>query len=126
MRSHLIVAAMAIAWTVTTSIVSLAAPADGKWSGKAAPNIGTLSKCTPVMNWEWTLTNGKLAGKLEFVNDRGQSRVQPVEATVKDDGAFESGYLNPRGDQVNVTGKIGDTFTVHNPKDCGYGNIPLK
>jgi hypothetical protein len=78
------------------------------------------------MNWEWVLTGGKLTGKLEFINNSGQGRVQPVEGSVKDDGSFETSYLNPRGNKIDVSGKIGETFTVNNPRDCGYGNIPLK
>ena len=112
-----IVAAMLFAF----SAVALAQAPSGKWTGNAAPNMGDPARCTPNMAFELVVEKGKLKGKLDFGN-----RVQEVEAAVADDGKFETSFVNPNGHTVNVTGKLGDTFTVVNPIRCGYGNIPLK
>ena len=93
----------------------------GKWTGNAAPNMGDPARCTPNMAFELVVADGKLTGKLDFGN-----RIQAIEAAVAADGKFETSFVNPSGHTVNVTGKLGDTFTVVNPIRCGYGNIPLK
>ena len=100
----------------------LAAPPEGIWSGTANSNIGDTSRCRPTLKWELTSAAGKLTIRLEFVGER----VQPVEGTVGEDGSFETGYPNTRGDPVNVKGKIGESFSISNPKNCGYGELSLK
>jgi hypothetical protein len=101
--------------------LALAQAPNGKWTGNAAPNMGDPSRCTPNMAFELVVANSKLTGKLDFGN-----RVQEIEAAVKADGSFETSFVNPNGHTVNITGKLGDTFTVVNPIRCGYGKIPLK
>jgi len=103
------------------STFALAAPPSGKWTGDAAPNVGRVKKCNPKMGYELVVENGKLTGKLDF-----GTRVQAIEATVAEDGKFETSFTNPFGDPVNITGKIGDSFSVINPKHCGWGEMPLK
>jgi hypothetical protein len=100
---------------------ALAQAPSGKWTGNAAPNMGDPARCSPNMAYELVVENGKLTGKLDFGN-----RVQAIEATVSDDGKFETSFVNPFGHTLSVTGKLDDTFTVNNPIRCGYGNIPLK
>ena len=101
--------------------LAMAQAPSGKWTGNAAPNMGDPSRCTPNMAYELVVANGKLAGKLDF-----GTRVQAIEAAVAADGKFETSFVNPNGHTVNVTGRLGDAFTVVNPIRCGYGNIPLK
>jgi hypothetical protein len=103
------------------SALAMAQAPAGKWAGNAAPNMGDPARCTPNMAFELVVENGKLTGKLDF-----GTRIQAIEAAVAADGKFETSFINPSGHTVNVTGKLGDTFTVVNPIRCGYGNIPLK
>ena len=103
------------------SALAVAQAPSGKWTGKGDANMLDPSRCTPTMSFEFVVADGKLTGKLDFGN-----RVQDIEAAVSPDGKFETSFINPKGDPVNVTGKLGDTLTVVNPKRCGYGNIPLK
>jgi hypothetical protein len=103
------------------SALAIAQAPSGKWTGNAAPNMGDPSRCTPNMAFELVAEKGKLTGKLDFGN-----RIQAIEAAVAADGKFETSFVNPSGHVVNITGKLGDTFTVVNPIRCGYGNIPLK
>jgi len=103
------------------SALAVAQAPSGKWTGNAAPNMGDPARCTPNMAFEFVVTNGKLAGKLDFGN-----RVQDIEAAVKADGSFDTTFINPNGHPVQVSGKFGDTFSVVNPIRCGYGKIPLK
>jgi hypothetical protein len=103
------------------SALAMAQAPSGKWTGNAVPNVGTTSKCNPNMGYELVVDKGKLKGKLDF-----GTRVQEIEATVLDDGKFETSFINPFGHPVNITGKLGDSFSVINPKHCGWGNIPLK
>jgi hypothetical protein len=102
-------------------VLALAQAPSGKWTGNAAPNMGDPSRCTPNMAFELVAANGKLKGKLDF-----GTRVQEIEAAVKDDGSFDTTFINPNGHPVQVSGKLGDTFSVVNPIRCGYGKIALK
>lgn len=112
-----VLAAMLLAFP---AFVMAQAPS-GTWTGKAAPNMGQPDRCAPNMAYELVVANGKLKGKLDF-----GTRVQEIEAAVSTDGKFETSFINPNGHPVNVTGKLGNSFTVVNPIRCGYGNIPLK
>lgn len=101
--------------------VAMAEAPSGKWTGYAAPNIGTTSRCNPKLAFELVVENGKLTGKLDF-----GTRVQEIEAAVSPDGKFETTFVNPYGTTLKVFGKLDDVFTVVNPKWCGWGDIPLK
>jgi hypothetical protein len=101
--------------------LAMAQAPSGKWTGNAAPNLGTPSRCGANMGFELVVENGKLTGKLDFGN-----RVQEIEAAVSADGKFETTFVNPFGHTLKVFGKLDETFTVDNPIRCGYGNIPLK
>lgn len=103
------------------SAFAMAQAPSGKWTGNAAPNLGTPSRCQPNMAFELVVENGKLTGKLDF-----GTRVQEIEAAVTPDGKFETTFVNPVGHTLKVFGKLDDTFTVDNPIRCGWGNIPLK
>jgi hypothetical protein len=103
------------------SAFAVAQAPSGTWTGNAPANLGDPARCSPNMAFELVVENGKLTGKLDFGN-----RVQAIEAAVAADGKFETSFVNPFGHTVNITGKLGDTFTVVNPIRCGYGNIPLK
>jgi hypothetical protein len=124
--AHLLAAVVGLLLSVTLigSIalrISHAAGTDGKWSGSATSDIGDTRSCTPTLTYEVVVASGKLTGTLSF-----DGRVQPIEATVNEDGSFQTTYANRRGQTVNVTGKVGQTFSVNNPASCGYGNLPLK
>jgi hypothetical protein len=103
------------------SAFAMAQAPSGKWTGNAAPNIGTVSRCNPNLAFELVAENGKLTGKLDFGN-----RVQEIEAAVAPDGKFETSFVNPFGTTVKVFGKLDEAFTVVNPKWCGWGDMPLK
>ena len=103
------------------SAVAIAQAPSGKWTGNAAPNLGTPPRCAPNMAYELVVENGKLTGKLDFGN-----RIQEISADVAADGKFETTFVNPFGHTLSVTGKLDDSFTVNNPIRCGYGSIPLK
>jgi len=103
------------------SALAMAQAPSGKWTGNAAPNVGTPSRCQPNMAFELVVEGAKLAGKLDFGN-----RVQEIEATVAADGKFETTFVNPFGHTLTVSGKLDDSFSVVNPIRCGYANIPLK
>ena len=100
---------------------AMAQAPSGKWTGDAAPNLGTPSRCQPKMGYELVVENGKLKGKLDF-----GTRVQEIEAAVSPDGKFETTFVNPFGHTLKVFGKLDETFTVDNPIRCGWGDIPLK
>jgi len=103
------------------SAFAMAQAPSGKWTGDAAPNLGTPSRCQPKMGYELVVENGKLKGKLDF-----GTRVQEIEAAVSPDGKFETTFVNPFGHTLKVFGKLDETFTVDNPIRCGWGDIPLK
>lgn len=103
------------------STVAMAQAPSGKWTGSGPANLGNPARCTPTMNVELVVENGKLKGKLDFGN-----RVQDIEADVSPEGKFETTFVNPFGHTLSVTGKLGDTITVNNPIRCGYGDVPLK
>jgi len=103
------------------SALAMAQAPSGKWTGDAAPNIGTTSRCNPKLAFELVVENGKLTGKLDF-----GTRVQEIEAAVSPDGKFETTFVNPFGHTLKVFGKLDETFTVDNPIRCGWGDIPLK
>ena len=100
--------------------LALAQPS-GKWTGSVAPNVGRTHKCNPKMAYDLVVADGKVKGKLDF-----GTRVQDFEAAVAGDGKFETSFINPFGDPVNIMGQVGDKFSVINPKHCGWGDIPLK
>lgn len=114
--------ALLLAGSAVAPQALFAAPPEGKWSGTATSNIGDTSRCRPTLKWELTSAGGKLTARLDFVDER----VQPVEGTVNEDGSFETRYANTRGDPVDVKGKIGESFSISNPKNCGYGGLSLK
>ena len=103
------------------SALAMAQAPSGKWTGNAAPNIGTTSRCNPNLGFELVVQDGKLTGKLDF-----GTRVQEIAADVSPDGKFETTFVNPFGTTLNVFGKLDESFTVVNPKWCGWGDIPLK
>ena len=109
------------AMLLVSPAIALADAPSGKWTGSAAPNIGTTSRCNPKLVFELVVADGKLTGKLDF-----GTRVQEIEATVSPDGKFETTFVNPYGTTLEVFGKLDEAFTVVNRKWCGWGDMPLK
>lgn len=116
----------AIVGALCAGIFALTAPAwaqglSGKWQGTAEPNIGRTSSCDPTLKWTISVANGKLTGGLTF--PRG---TVPIKADVAPDGTFATSYKNSQGINIDVKGKVGDTFSVNNAFSCGYGGMSLK